>query len=57
MEKPVKEEKAKQGRWGMRLFIVLVVGTVLAVIALWGAARYNNATTPREPGKTLLQGQ
>lgn len=57
MDKKITEEKAKQGRWGMRLLIVLVVGLALAVAALWAAARYNNDTTPRQPGKTLLQGQ
>ncbi|HET8535177.1 MAG TPA: hypothetical protein VFL74_06475 [Sphingomicrobium sp.] len=57
MEKPIEEEKAKQGRWGIRIFIVLVVGVALAILALWAAARYNNDTTPREPGRTLQQGQ
>lgn len=57
MAKRIKEEKAKQGRWGMRLFIILIVGTVLAIVALWGAVRYNDAATPRDPGRTLQGGQ
>jgi hypothetical protein len=57
MNKQIKEEKAKQGRWGVHLLVVLVVGTILAIAALWGAARYNNDTTPRQPGRTLQQGQ
>lgn len=57
MDKKITEEKAKQGRWGVHLLIVLIVGVVLAVAVLWGAARYNNDTTPRQPGKTLQQGQ
>lgn len=57
MAKRIKEEKAKQGRWGMHVFVILVVGVALAIAVLWGAARYNNATTPREPGRTLQEGQ
>ncbi|HVW55600.1 MAG TPA: hypothetical protein VHC00_07960 [Rhizobiaceae bacterium] len=57
MDKQIKGERAKQGRWGVHILIVLVVGTILAIAVLWGAARYNHDTTPRQPGRTLQQGQ
>ena len=57
MDKQIKGERAKQGRWGVHILIVLVVGTILAIAVLWGAARYNHDTTPRQPGRTLQQDQ
>ncbi|WP_297512448.1 hypothetical protein [uncultured Caulobacter sp.] len=55
----VDATRARQGRWGRHVFWVLVVSTVLAALALFGAWTYrakdlaavevnNGATTPAE---------
>ena len=37
MPKTIPTDKARQGRWGRHLLIILVVGLILAFVA-WGAA-------------------
>lgn len=48
MPKIVSEEKAKQGRWGGQVLIVLVVGLILAFV-VWGLVEiYGEAIDPAE---------
>ncbi len=39
MTKTVPEDKARQGRWGRQVLVVLIAALVLAMIA-WGAAEF-----------------
>jgi len=46
MSKIIPEEKARQGRWGRHVLIVLIVGLVLAFI-VWGILEiYGQAIEP-----------
>lgn len=47
-EQPVEltATEARQGRWGLRVFYVLVCGLVLAMIAWWGAEYYGTDIAP-----------
>jgi hypothetical protein len=40
VEKKLPSEKARQGRWGMRVFIILVCALILAGIAWFGVEIY-----------------
>lgn len=48
MPKIVPEQKARQGRWGVRVLLVLVAGLVLALIA-WGGAEYYGRSIDNSP--------
>lgn len=45
----VATDKARQGRWGGRVLIVLVVALILAAIAWWAAEIYGGAIEPTNP--------
>jgi len=64
MTKTIPTDKARQGRWGRRVLIILVVGLILAFI-VWGLVEiYGRAIEPPqgttsamfEPASTLLVG-
>lgn len=40
MNKELPEKKARQGRLGLPVLIVLVAGLILAAVAWWGAEIY-----------------
>ncbi|MBN9076227.1 MAG: hypothetical protein J0H84_08380 [Rhizobiales bacterium] len=40
MEKKIRAEKAKQGRWGMHALLILVCALILAGIAWFGVEMY-----------------
>jgi uncharacterized RDD family membrane protein YckC len=42
-------DKARQGRWGGRVLMILVVALVLAAIAWWAAEIYGVAIEPTNP--------
>lgn len=42
----VSPEKARQGRWGWPVLIVLVVALILVMIVWWGVEIYGDAITP-----------
>jgi len=44
--------EARQGRWGIRVFYVLVCGLVLAMIAWWAAEYYGDAIAPPSTDQT-----
>lgn len=41
--------KARQGRRGTRVLVILVVGLALAMLVWWGAEWYGEAIAPEEP--------
>lgn len=45
----VSETKAKQGRWGGQVLVILIVGLILAAIVWWGAEIYGEAIAPDNP--------
>lgn len=52
MTKIVPEEKARQGRWGRQVLVVLIAGLVLAFIA-WGLVElYGRAIEPEQGSTT-----
>lgn len=52
-EKPVvAPEKARQGRWGWQVFMVLISSLALAAIMWFGVEMYGNAIAPEQPGQT-----
>lgn len=55
--KTIKSEKAKQGRWGIPVLVILIVGTLLALLAWGGMEIYGEKIAKPQPGKTLLQGK
>ena len=57
MRKTVTQERARQGHWGRRAFLILVVGLVLAAAVWFGVEIYGEMIEP--PGTDLpanLQG-
>lgn len=51
----VPADKAKQGRWGGRVLIVLVVALILAAIAWWAAEIYGVSIEPSNPAANAPQ--
>lgn len=52
MSKIVPEEKAKQGRWGRHVLVILIVALILAMI-VWGLVEiYGEAIEPPGGGIT-----
>lgn len=49
MSKIIPEEKARQGRWGVRVLLVLVAALVLAMIAWAGAEFYGQSIDNSPP--------
>lgn len=49
MPKIIPEEKARQGRWGARVLLVLVAALILAVIAWAGAEFYGQSIEDSTP--------
>lgn len=49
MPKVVPEQKARQGRWGGRVLIVLVAALILAMIAWAGAEYYGQSIEASQP--------
>lgn len=49
MAKEVPTQKARQGRLGTQVLVVLVVALVLAMIAWWGAEMFGVAIEPENP--------
>lgn len=47
-EPKLPPDKARQGRWGGRVLIVLVVALILAAIAWWVAEIYGGAIEPTD---------
>ena len=45
----IEPEKARQGRNGPRILIVLVCGLLLAMLVWWGVESYGVAIAPDEP--------
>jgi hypothetical protein len=43
----IPAKKARQGRLGRPVLVVLVVGLILAALAWWGAEIYGNSIEPR----------
>ncbi|HWK63889.1 MAG TPA: hypothetical protein VNS34_03060 [Rhizobiaceae bacterium] len=48
-EPSLPTDKARQGRWGGRVLIVLVVALILAAIAWWAVEIYGGAIKPQNP--------
>lgn len=51
MRKIVPTDKARQGRWGSQVLMVLVAALVLAAGAWAIAELYGEATDPQNPGQ------
>lgn len=49
MPKKLPESKAKQGRRGLPVLIVLIAALLLAAIAWWGAEIYGYVIAPENP--------
>lgn len=45
----IEPEKARQGRNGPRILIVLVCGLLLALLVWWGVEIFGEAIAPEEP--------
>jgi len=45
----IEPEKARQGRNGPRILIVLVCALLLAMLAWWGVETFGKAIAPDEP--------
>jgi hypothetical protein len=54
--KTIKSEKAKQGRWGVPLLVILVIGMLLALVVWGGVEIYGEKIAQPQPGKTLQGG-
>lgn len=52
MRKTVPTDKARQGRWGSQVLIVLIAALALAAGAWAIAEFYGEATDPQNPGQT-----
>jgi len=52
MREKLPENKARQGRTGFPVLIVLVAGLILAAIAWWGAEIYGVAIDESQPVET-----
>jgi hypothetical protein len=53
--KTIKSEKAKQGRWGVQVLLILIIALVLAVIVWGGVEFYGEKIHNPQPGKTVEQ--
>ena len=53
----IEPEKARQGRWGWHMLMVLIVGLVLAVIAWMGLEFYGERIDRPEPAEQSQQSQ
>ena len=42
----VTSTEARQGGWGVRILIVLIVGIILAMVVWWGVEIYGGAIEP-----------
>lgn len=49
MVKTVNTNKARQGRRGYQVLVVLVCALVLALIVWWGVGIYGGAIAPEDP--------
>ena len=45
----IESEKAKQGRSGVRILMVLLGGLALAMLVWWGVETYGVAIAPDQP--------
>lgn len=52
MTKVVPTDKARQGRWGWQVLMVLVGALFLAALAWWAAETYGEAIDPPAPQET-----
>lgn len=52
MRKTIQTDKARQGRWGSQVLVVLVAALMLAAGAWAIAEIYGEATDPQNPGQT-----
>ena len=50
----LSENKARQGRLGRPVLIVLLVSLILAMIVWWGVEQYGTAIAPEEDGQSQL---
>lgn len=52
----IEPEKARQGRNGPRILIVLICAMLLAMIVWWGVEMFGQAIAPEEPvGETPVE--
>ena len=49
MTKIVDKNKARQGRTGMPVLIVLVVALILALVVWWGVGMFGQSIAPEDP--------
>jgi hypothetical protein len=54
MTKIVSTDKARQGRWGRRVLIVLVAGLLLSAVAWAIAELYGTAIEPSQPAVSTM---
>jgi hypothetical protein len=52
----IRSERARQGRWGSQVLIVLVVALLLAMVAWYAAETYGEATDPPANEETQPNG-
>lgn len=57
MDKKVREEKARQGRWGSNVLVVLVVGLLLAMVVWFGAEMFGRSTETERTQQTEGAGE
>lgn len=51
MRKTIPTDKARQGRWGTQVLVILVAALVLATGAWMIAELFGEATSPQNPGQ------
>lgn len=49
MTNPIEPNKARQGRRGWQVLVVLVCALVLAMVVWWGVGLYGGAIAPENP--------
>lgn len=49
MPKTIDSNKARQGRSGWRVLVVLVAALALALVVWWGVGIYGSAIAPDDP--------
>lgn len=49
MTKIVDKDKARQGRTGTHLLIILICGLLLALVVWWGVGLFGQAIEPEDP--------
>lgn len=49
MNKTIDKNKARQGRTGWQVLVVLVCALVLAMIVWWGVGLFGSAIEPEDP--------